>query len=601
MVKGEYISEIYKWYTEGMLTVNRRYQRKLVWTLNEKQQFINTIMKKYPVPLFLLVNSTQNKNNDKVQKKEIIDGLQRLEAIISFILNKYPVKVNGEYQYFNLSVYPGNTILISNKKLFQSTPVMDADLCSNFLLYQLPISIIDANETIVDDVFKRINSTGRKLSSQDLRQAGIISNFSDLVRIISTHLRGDATEEIVNMNEIADYSLSSPGLNYGLDINKVFWVEQGIISEETLRRSKDEEIIAILCNCILTNYTCGMSVSSLNRLYNPDTKVYKQNESILTQNKKNDIINIFRLVISDLEKIFEINNTTFSELLFEDDKNYNKDIVFIILFLSLAQLYSENYFIEDYQEINSVLNNIANTELGQIIEKSECVWNPSVRAHLVDRIKSILIKHMIFKEENPEWNDIFIKFLKRLFIEKQMYDFKIGIHDLHTGQENKDVISKCVKTLTAMANTKPREEGIIILGICDKESDVIDFKNFYNVEVPKYNDLYISGITNEAIKFYGSIQNFTKHIKERIEKQNVIPEVIQYILSNMDTVKYKNQTLIILKLKATQPLFYDEQMYVRYESHNKPIKNGSPEFYKIFANFIKDTRACGRKVGLCNA
>ena len=181
MVKGEYISEIYKWYTEDNLIVNRRYQRKLVWTLNEKQHFINTIMKKYPVPLFLLVNSSNESNDTGSQKKEIIDGLQRLEAIISFILNKFPVKIEGEYKYFNLDVYPGNGILIKSNKLNQKTPVIDAKTCADFMLYQLPISIIDANETVVDDVFKRINSTGKKLSPQDLRQAGVTSRFSIMV------------------------------------------------------------------------------------------------------------------------------------------------------------------------------------------------------------------------------------------------------------------------------------------------------------------------------------------------------------------------------------------------------------------------------------
>lgn len=37
MVDGTYISEIYTWFLEGLLNVNRRYQRKLVWTLKEKQ------------------------------------------------------------------------------------------------------------------------------------------------------------------------------------------------------------------------------------------------------------------------------------------------------------------------------------------------------------------------------------------------------------------------------------------------------------------------------------------------------------------------------------------------------------------------------------
>lgn len=37
MIDGVYISEIYRWYTEHALIVNRRYQRKLVWTLDEKR------------------------------------------------------------------------------------------------------------------------------------------------------------------------------------------------------------------------------------------------------------------------------------------------------------------------------------------------------------------------------------------------------------------------------------------------------------------------------------------------------------------------------------------------------------------------------------
>lgn len=221
MIDGVYISEIYRWYTEHVLIVNRRYQRKLVWTLDEKRQFINTILHGYPVPLFLLVSSGREKLGT-IGDKEIIDGLQRLEAIISFILNKYSVKIDGIDYYFNLSVYPGNELLIKKDELHQQKPVMPAEMCHAFLLYQLPVSIIDADEAAVDDVFKRINSIGRKLSSQDLRQAGVTSKFSDLVRIISTHLRGDASEDIVRMNDISIYSLSSHGLNYGVNIKDVF-------------------------------------------------------------------------------------------------------------------------------------------------------------------------------------------------------------------------------------------------------------------------------------------------------------------------------------------------------------------------------------------
>ncbi|MDJ8120289.1 DUF262 domain-containing protein [Salmonella enterica] len=39
------IQTIYSWFTEGKIFVNRRYQRKLVWTAIEKQKLIESIQK----------------------------------------------------------------------------------------------------------------------------------------------------------------------------------------------------------------------------------------------------------------------------------------------------------------------------------------------------------------------------------------------------------------------------------------------------------------------------------------------------------------------------------------------------------------------------
>jgi len=74
------IQSVYTWYSEGKLYVNRLYQRKLVWTHLEKQRLIESILKKYPVPAILLAEREAAPGS-----YEIIDGLQRLHAIVSFI------------------------------------------------------------------------------------------------------------------------------------------------------------------------------------------------------------------------------------------------------------------------------------------------------------------------------------------------------------------------------------------------------------------------------------------------------------------------------------------------------------------------------------
>ena len=48
------VQSVYSWYADGKLLVNRRYQRKLVWTLEEKQKLIESILNKYPIPAILL-------------------------------------------------------------------------------------------------------------------------------------------------------------------------------------------------------------------------------------------------------------------------------------------------------------------------------------------------------------------------------------------------------------------------------------------------------------------------------------------------------------------------------------------------------------------
>lgn len=50
-VGGRHILDMWNSFEKEIFLVNRKYQRKLVWTLEEKQNFIDTILHKYPVPL----------------------------------------------------------------------------------------------------------------------------------------------------------------------------------------------------------------------------------------------------------------------------------------------------------------------------------------------------------------------------------------------------------------------------------------------------------------------------------------------------------------------------------------------------------------------
>jgi uncharacterized protein with ParB-like and HNH nuclease domain len=112
-IRGESLQRIYSYYINEKLVVNRKYQRKLVWNVEEKQKFLDSILKNYPVPLFLLAVVDYA---DK-ERYEIIDGMQRLDAITSFMEQEFgiPIDINGESGefFFNLDA-------IADTKLYAS-------------------------------------------------------------------------------------------------------------------------------------------------------------------------------------------------------------------------------------------------------------------------------------------------------------------------------------------------------------------------------------------------------------------------------------------------------------------------------------------------
>ena len=158
--RGMSIQEAYRNYSDEIFLVNRRYQRKLVWTVDEKAFLIDSALKGFPIPLILLAKT----NDDRL---EIIDGLQRLNAIFSFIENRFPI----EGKYFDVEQFArAKQIGESGDFEFRTVPdeLLLPEKCADLLDYQLAITIYpSANESETTDIFGRINSGGKQLSPQE--------------------------------------------------------------------------------------------------------------------------------------------------------------------------------------------------------------------------------------------------------------------------------------------------------------------------------------------------------------------------------------------------------------------------------------------------
>ena len=115
-VLGQSLQNLYTQYARETFVVNRRYQRKLVWGVEEKQSLIDSVRSSLPIPLVLLAESGSNES-----RLEIIDGLQRMNAIFSFIENEFPY----DGYYFDLETLADTKLRRDDGRLVQREPVLD--------------------------------------------------------------------------------------------------------------------------------------------------------------------------------------------------------------------------------------------------------------------------------------------------------------------------------------------------------------------------------------------------------------------------------------------------------------------------------------------
>lgn len=80
------LERLYEWFAMNQLELNPSYQRELVWTLTQKQEYIEAILKERAeiTPVLILKGVSDI--------HEVLDGKQRLTSIIEYIENKFALK-----------------------------------------------------------------------------------------------------------------------------------------------------------------------------------------------------------------------------------------------------------------------------------------------------------------------------------------------------------------------------------------------------------------------------------------------------------------------------------------------------------------------------
>ena len=243
--------------------------------------------------------------------------------------------------------------------------------------------------------------------------------------------------------------------------------------------------------------------------------------------------------------------------------------------------------ISDYYQLAHVLHGLGTRQLSEI--KSD-KWNAHYRDECIRSIQGIIESQFIPCEgEDPAINDWISKLENLLMqskIEQQLFDFKIGLHDVSINPAfNQKCFSKIIKTLTAMANTQKQSTGYVIVGIADNEADARHFSTVYKAHNREFNGFSITGVQEEIRLKYKNADDYFMRIKNLIKREPIDSNTQSEILRRIRLVNYFDKLLLVFTLSSENaPIAYDNKFYERHATSVEEII-GATGLADLFSRF----------------
>lgn len=565
--RGMTIMEAYELYRNNKLFINRRYQRKLVWSQLEKKALVDSIMQQYPIPLILLASQGD--------KYEIIDGMQRLNSIFGFIENHFSILMDNKEKYFNISDYTFAQTQVNKGIVIPKTQVtyLTQEQVSSFIQYPFPVTIFKTGSADeINETFRRINSTGRKLSPQEVRQAGNTSKFSLLVREISSEIRGDASREELLLQDMPTISIDSKlsKHEYGVNAEDTFWCKHGVLNVSDLKESEDEQVIAdIILSCALGEPFPASRVAFDN--YYGSGNDDKSNDidvkinALGAENIRTDILTVYSEIINLVD--FHFGEDRLKKVLNPNAGGNPVKEAFYTVFMAFYELMiGDSKVPHNYLKIKESVNN-----LHAKLIRSRNYTTTKDRRNNINICKGLIQDH--FKKSNSNFRSAtsyivdFQAYLMKSKSESAVYDFKQGFYTLNPSKREFDESNfyKILCNISALANLGKERIGYLFIGVTDKEADTLQVEKIDDLSnLPRFHDFGVVGLEREA-KIKGvSLDQYISFITTKISNSELDSTLKTRVTKDLTPITYHGQTIIMIKVTCgEEPVYFDEKLFQR--------------------------------------
>jgi hypothetical protein len=557
--RGTSVQEAYRWFRDGQLLVNRRYQRKLVWTLEEKQDLIDSILRGYPIPLILLAEMTTETGT----RYEIIDGMQRLDAVFSFIETRFTV----EGKYFDLREF-SRARLAAEQGLFERVgpdeQTIDPRSCADILDYQLAVTVFPpGSESDINDVFGRINSSGRQLSNQEKRQAGVLTSFAELVRRLAAEFRGDVSSDVLDLSQMPAISIESrmSSQGYGIQAEQTLWCRHGILSSKQLRESDDEDLIADIAASVLLEKPIARSKELLDDMYDPSKAASQDVETALaaygSDKLRDELKGVFSIIDVTLQRADD-SPASLRRVVTDGARSSSIKTPFYTIFMAMFELVVREQ--KSPGSPSSVLGALRGVASKLTVGRHYATEDE--RRRNIDLTKGLIQSHFVAKEppdlgHGPGLALDFANSLRRSRIESSRYEMKQGVLRLDD-QRTRDeaVIERLAETICGIANLGSTSRGYVYVGVADKKADAERISALDQMTPIELAGNWIVGIDREAAQQGLSLDKYVQWIVQKLQDTELSDPLKTDVLGKLDPVEYNGLTVLRIEVPMQQGVSY---------------------------------------------
>lgn len=389
-------------------------------------------------------------------------------------------------------------------------------------------------------------------------------------------------------------SITNRELDYGIPADHVFWVENGILTKDNLRQSRDEELVADLLAYMVSDDPVASRIellddyfgasfplegARLERFQSMDQAVRRRNPELieLDYQRTHDAIVL----------LLHRAQMTFSQLIFPENNSGNPiPRYYQAIFLAINQLIvKEHMTVSDAAGLVASLSNSAE----RIVIQEGGRWGADNRSAAVKTVIG-LIRDCFEQDTNSDpatvhWVSRLENLLTNSKTEQSAYDFKQGFMSLSNNPKfDENSFEKILETCSAIANIGKGHKGYVIVGVADKASTATRVENTFGVKPVAFDGFYVTGVEHEAAKMGKNLDQLFQELTDRIKASKLSEPLKSYVNSHLKCVRYYDKTAFVFEaIGQEQPSLYGNKYFERQGTQVLEVE--PQKFPSLFSRF----------------